>query len=220
MRKVTWYNPPFCRSLKTKIGSEFLKLVEVCFPKTHPLAKIINKNTVKVSPSCMPNMSAKIASLNKEKLAPSVDNLQDNPGCKCRQNPCPLRGECEKSDLIYKATIEGGPEEFFYYGSTSTKFIQRYNNHKHSFHNRDSKQGTVLSHKVWEMRDQGLHPTVKFSVHSEAKSATACVKRCNLCLQEKYCIMFVTFENKLNSRMEAYTRCKHRSRWKVMRHVK
>ena len=69
-RRLTWYNPPFCRSLKTKIGSEFLKWVEACFPKSHPLSKIINKNTIKVSPSCMPNIGAKIASLNKQKLTP------------------------------------------------------------------------------------------------------------------------------------------------------
>ena len=66
-RRITWYNPPFCKSVKTKIGREFLNLVESCFPKTHPLSKIINKNTVKVSPSCMPNMGAKIASLNKHR---------------------------------------------------------------------------------------------------------------------------------------------------------
>ena len=216
-RRITWFNPPFCKSVKTKIGCEFLNLVESCFPKTHPLSKIINKNTVKISPSCMPNMGAKIASLNKQKLkSPPVDNHDNIPGCKCRQNPCPLGGQCEKNDLVYKATLQGGPKEFFYFGSCSTKFSKRYANHKHSLTNRNSKQGTILSQKFWELRDQGLHPTVSFSIYKESRSAESCAKRCNLCLSEKLAILDNISENMLNVRTETFSRCKHRARWKVL----
>ena len=167
----------------------------------------------------MPNMGAKIASLNKQKLAPSVDNLQDKPSCKCRQNPCPLGGECERKDLVYKAKIEGVPEPFFYFGSCRTKFISRFANHKSSLQNRESKQGTVLSNKIWELRDKGLHPTVKFEIHKEARSAGTCDRRCDLCIQEKLAILYEQSKHMLNCRNEIYARCKHRARWKVLNHV-
>ena len=167
----------------------------------------------------MPNMGVRIAGQNKQKLDPKVDDKNKNQGCTCRQNPCPLRGECDKSDLVYKATIEGVPEPFFYYGSTSIKFIQRYHNHKSSFQHRDSKNSTVLSHKLCELRDMGLHPSVKLEFHCESNSGLSCAKHCNLCLREKYCIMYENSTLMLNSRQETYSRCKHRARWKVIHHV-
>ena len=145
--------------------------------------------------------------------------MNNNKGCNCRQNPCPLRGECNKSDLVYKASIEGVPEKFFYYGSTSNKFIQRFHKHKKSFSDRNSMHDTVLSQKVWELRDMGLHPSVTFEIHCEAKSALSCAKTCNLCLKEKYVVLYEDSKLMLNSRLETFSRCRHRARWKVINHI-
>ena len=38
-RKIIWYNPPFCRSLKTNIGKEFLRIVSDSYPKNHNFIK-------------------------------------------------------------------------------------------------------------------------------------------------------------------------------------
>ena len=65
-RKITWFNPPFSLSVSTKIGEKFLKLVDKCFPSNHPLAKIIKRNTVKISYKCMPNMKHEIAKHNQQ----------------------------------------------------------------------------------------------------------------------------------------------------------
>ena len=64
-RKITWYNPPWDSNVKTNLGRKFLLVVDKCFPKNHPLNKIFNRHTLKLSYSCMPNMKAVISSHNK-----------------------------------------------------------------------------------------------------------------------------------------------------------
>ena len=71
-RKIIWFNPPFSLSVKTNIGRTFLKLLKQHFPKSNRLHKIFNKNTVKVSYSCMSNLSSIISSHNKRLLRPRI----------------------------------------------------------------------------------------------------------------------------------------------------
>ena len=61
-RNVIWFNPPWSLNCKTKVGAKFLELVRTSFPPSHPLHKIFNRNTLKVSYSCMPNFSQVISS--------------------------------------------------------------------------------------------------------------------------------------------------------------
>ena len=68
-RKITWYNPPWDSNFKTNLGRKFLLIVAKCFPKNHPLNKIFNRHTLKLSYSSMPNMKAVISWHNKNMLA-------------------------------------------------------------------------------------------------------------------------------------------------------
>ena len=52
---ILWYNPPFSKNVSTNIGRKFLTLVDKHFPKDHKLRKIFNRNTIKISYSCMNN---------------------------------------------------------------------------------------------------------------------------------------------------------------------
>ena len=63
-RKIIWFNPPYSMNVRTNIGKTFLKLMEKHFPNGNPLHKIFNKNTLKVSYSCMGNMASIISSRN------------------------------------------------------------------------------------------------------------------------------------------------------------
>jgi hypothetical protein len=54
-RNITWYNPPFSKNVATNIGQTFLKILDEEFPISHILHKIFNRNTVKISYSCMSN---------------------------------------------------------------------------------------------------------------------------------------------------------------------
>ena len=52
-RNIIWFNPTFNKNVKTNIARNFLCLIDKHFPPKHKLHKIFNRNTVKVSYSCM-----------------------------------------------------------------------------------------------------------------------------------------------------------------------
>ncbi|GFR76768.1 hypothetical protein ElyMa_000491000 [Elysia marginata] len=56
-RRITWFNPPCSKNVSSNIGKKFFDLLNSCFPPNHKLHKIINKNTVKLSYSCTPNIT-------------------------------------------------------------------------------------------------------------------------------------------------------------------
>ena len=59
-RKVIWFNPPWSCDVKTNIGRKYLEIVKSTFHKKHPLYKICNRNTMKISYSCLPNIKSDI----------------------------------------------------------------------------------------------------------------------------------------------------------------
>ena len=57
---------------------------------------------MKASYSCLPNMGARVAGLNKDKLSEGQGTPQPN-SCTCTRAPCPVGGDCKQEDVIYKA---------------------------------------------------------------------------------------------------------------------
>ena len=167
-----------------------------------------------MSPSCMPNVSRIIAGINKSKLNVS-QTPQTEASCKCTEVICPLGGECEISEIVYKATITNVPDTKVYFGLTSRKFIERYRLHKSSMKLRDSKHHTTLSKEVWRLRDLGYSPSVTFTIHKRAKAAQAAATRCDLCITEKFSIITCTEPGLLNSNDELFSKCKHKAKWKI-----
>ena len=97
----------------------FLEIVDVCFPKGSKLHKLFNRNTVKVSYSCMPNVKSIIDSHNK-KITLNSSMPEVEQGCNCRvKDDFPLKGSCRQKSIIYKATIkEESGKEHTYVGLT------------------------------------------------------------------------------------------------------
>ena len=65
-RNIIWYNPLFPQNVQTNVGKSFLRTVKRSFPPGHPLHKIFNQNTLKLSYSCMPNVRNIIDNHNKK----------------------------------------------------------------------------------------------------------------------------------------------------------
>lgn len=92
--------------MKINIGQKFLKIVKKCFPKDHPLHKICNRSTIKISQSRMKNIKAIIEGenkreINKEKEGNKTDN-KESKICDCRiEQNGPMDGECIQSGVIY-----------------------------------------------------------------------------------------------------------------------
>ena len=57
-KNIIWFNSPYDRSVETKVGEAFLKLVKRHFNNNHRYHKIFNKNNIKVSYSCTKNMQS------------------------------------------------------------------------------------------------------------------------------------------------------------------
>ena len=78
-QKIIWFNAPFSKSVRTNI------------PKNYKMHKIFNSNTVKISYSCMKNISCMISSHNRNISNPIVKSY----GCNYRvESKCPLNSEC------------------------------------------------------------------------------------------------------------------------------
>lgn len=183
-REVTWYNPPYNKNVCTSIGKKFLQIIDKCFPKEHKLHKVLNRNTVKVSYSCMPNMKATIQSINKRKV-----KQEDDVGgrtCSCRRNAeCPLNGECLSKNIVYQATVTSEGRKEAYVGLTSTTFKARLANHKRSFRSESMRAQTELSKHIWDLKDEGKDYEIKWDIVHKALPYSNVNKRCNLCIAEK-----------------------------------
>ena len=93
----------FSRNVKTNLAKQFLKLIPKHFPKHHKFHKLFNKNNVKVSYSCMPNIKSKINQHNK-KIIPNSETNQNIRTCNCiNKQQCPLSQQCLSKDMIYQA---------------------------------------------------------------------------------------------------------------------
>ena len=103
-RNIIWFNPPFSQNVKTNIGKLFLKLVKKHFPKHHRLHKIFNPNTVKLSYSCMSNMSNFIKQHNSNILSSPTKTKERSCNCRNKDN-CPLDGSCLKTCIVYRADV-------------------------------------------------------------------------------------------------------------------
>ena len=69
-RNIIWFNPPYSKSVKTNIGRILIKLISKYFPPNHKFVKIFNKNAIKLSYSCIPNIRSKINGHNKKYCNP------------------------------------------------------------------------------------------------------------------------------------------------------
>ena len=56
--KIICFKSPFSRSVKSNIGRTFLCLLLKHFPQNYTMHKILNRSTVKISYSCLRNISS------------------------------------------------------------------------------------------------------------------------------------------------------------------
>ena len=85
------------------LENKFFHLLDRCFPPGHQLHKLLNRNTVKLSYSCMPNVKQIISAHNKAVLnsIKPKPNTQNN-NCNCRkERRCPLEGSCLTNNVIF-----------------------------------------------------------------------------------------------------------------------
>ena len=211
---VTRFNPPFSLSVQSNVGREFLRLIDTAFPPNNPLHKLFNRQTVKISYRCMPNMAQAISRHNAKVL--KADQLIDQqPGCSCGDDPasCPVQGICKTKGVVYEAcvkeTISGNKET--YTGLTCRQFKTRFNEHNLDMNNPSGRIKSKLSSHIWSLKDRGINYEVTWRLLDKATTFNPTTKKCRLCLKEKYFIMYRRDSSSLNKRSEVFNTCRHRT---------
>ena len=211
-RNIIWFNPPFNNNTSTNIGRFFLNLIKKHFPRQHKFNRIFNKNNVKVSYSCMPNIKSVINVHNKRVL--SSTHVEDERACNCKKNTnCPLNKNCLTKSMVYEATISSNIPNYQpkkYIGLCEGTFKKRFSSHKSSFNLERYKNSTALSTEVWRIKQMDGEPEIKWRVVRKAKAYTPESKKCLLCLAEKFEIANYPGDNLLNKRSEIVAKCRHR----------
>ena len=217
-RKIIYFNPPFNQALKTKIGKVFLELVKKHFPRHHKLHPILNRNTLKISYSCTPNIRKILQAHNKKIMRNRTSAPEEQKKCNCqasRKDNCPLNGNCNQKNVIYKVTTSE-TDPHFYVGVTEC-FKARWNQHKQSFKKEELKNSTALSTYVWD-NDLGREPDLKWEIIDKAPTYTPGQRSCQLCLTEKLHILILSkHRNCLNRRSEIAQTCRHKTSYKLAR---
>ena len=217
-RKVTWFNPPYSTNVETNVAKQFLKLVDKHFPKESKLHKVFNRNNLKVSYSCMPNIASIIAQHNKSML--NERNQDYERTCNCRDaSLCPLEGKCLISNVVYTGTISSPVykgKKKAYIGVAQNNFKERNSNHLKSFNNEEYVHDTALSLEVWRLKNLGHSYSIAWSILRKTGPYNPHMKKCSLCLNEKLEIVTYKGTNELlNKRSELVSKCRHRNKYSL-----
>ena len=186
----------------------FLKAAAECFPPGHPLHKIFNRNSLKVSYSTTPNVAQIIAAKNAKILKPPEPETRK---CNCPRNKeCPLDKKCLTEGLIYQATVtEPNAEPRTYIGLCSTDFKARLGVHRQSFRDPEVNQ-TSLSNHVHEVKSRNIEPTISWKIIDRGKKYSPVTGVCQLCTREAYYILIHPELANLNARSEMFSACRHK----------
>ena len=158
----------------------------------------------------MPNVKNIIDAHNK-KIIITNEATRDKP-CNCRdRNNCPLNGKCRAKSIVYQATVTRSNDNTkeTYVGLCETEFKDRLGNHNTSFKYEANKTKTELSKHIWNLKNQNIEYNVKWRILGHARAYSNKTKRCNLCLLEKYYIIYKPEICSLNKRNELASTCRH-----------
>ena len=168
-------------------------------------------NTVKTSFRCTPNLGRKISAHNSKILKSFNQEEETTKPCKCTKEECPVGGECNQKAVIYNATVErtDGVTDT-YIGLTENTFKVRYKNHTSNFKTRNPDNSSCLSKYIWRLQDQNIGYKVTWKIISKAQPFNPVTGICNLCIREKYFILFKPEMATINARDEVAGPCRHK----------
>ena len=169
---------------------------------------------MKVGYSCTENISRIISSRNKKLIKNKAPNTKPY---NCRnKSTCPLNGQCQSQDIIYKCTVSTSinPDKV-YLGTAEGDFKKRYYNHTKSFCIKRYINETSLSKHIWEIKEKHQeNSSLKWSIVKRVPPYSNITKKCLLCLHEKLEIVnYLHPEELLNKRSALVSKCRHASKY-------
>ena len=135
--------------------------------------------------------------------------------CNCRKgNQCPMDGSCLSSGIIYQATVSKSDNDRkeIYLGLCDTTFKARLANHTASLKHSQKRHSTTLSHYIWQLKEKNINYNISWKIVRNCNGFSPSSNRCQLCLNEKYYILFHPDMATLNSRNELFSSCRHKKK--------
>ena len=215
---VIWFNPPYSKSVTTRIGQSFLHLLDTHFIKPHIFNKIFSRYKVKVSYSSMQNIKGIINNHNMN-ILPQNNEIKDE--CNCRNKYFPLGGKCLSPNIVYQGKINSSQPNYnekVYFGVAEKSFKDRFYNHTKSFTHEDYANDTKLSKEYWYIKRNNFIPKVSWSILRECPLYSLSKRKCCLCLNKKLEINSYKGNNLLNTRSELINKCRHVNKHTLLRH--
>ena len=236
-RSILWFNPPWSDTVKTNIGSQFLKLVDKHFKDDDFLGYHFNRQKIKISYSTMPNIKRIITSHNRRLINPKeeLELIDCDKKGRCKDECFEERKKCQSRCSIYQASLQYEtphasipalkiPKSKVYTGLTSNKLKERFNHHHWTFTNErnnpfkppadrnNSLQNTSLSTHIWKLKERKIEYKLEWNIIKQAPVYSKEAGGCSLCLEEKTQIMFADKRTSLNKRTEIMQKCRHREK--------
>ena len=168
--------------IQTYIHTYNLKILDEEFPKNHVFHNILNRNTVNISYSGMPNLEQKIDGANKSILK----------ACNGRRPAdWPMARDCLRSFMIYQGTVtmEDSKPDQTYVVLMEISFKMRFANHKSSYKDPSKRLSTEPSKHVWCSKEAKLKFRITWKILKQTTPFSSVLNCCNLCLWEKYFII-------------------------------
>ena len=188
-RKIIYFNPPFNLDVETKIGREFLKIIDKSFPVGNPLRSKLTRHNMKLSYSTTTNMRGQISRHNTKLLA--GDTVEQVDPCVCRDFPCPLNDLCETRNVIYQASVtttDDGHSE--HYVGVTNHFKSRFGGHRSDLNHSEGRKNSTLAKYVWDLKDAGRQFDVNWRIIDRGATWSNVTRRCQLCDKEKFYIIY------------------------------
>ena len=144
IKNITWFNPPYNKSIMSNISKDFLNLISKHFPYHSPLIKIFDRK-IKVS-----YIRSQQKNWNSQH---HTCNYKDKESCL-------LQGNCIQKKLMYRATVRINNSVKQCIGAMEGILKPRIYARKLSFSNRSYSTNTSLSTHIWHQKDMNISHTI------------------------------------------------------------
>lgn len=161
----------------------------------------------------MPSLGRILKGHNKSVLEPKSEEMGSKK-CNCDDpTTCPLQGNCLQDNVVYKANVKTVIGTTHPYIGLAENFKTRWYDHNKTFRNRRYRGSSELSKLVWDLKDKSIDFQIEWTILKRSKSYQAGSKLCNLCLDEKLCIL--ESPDCINKRSELISKCRHKRKFLV-----
>ena len=115
-----------------------------------------------------------------------------------------------QENVVYRATVTTNSSVEKYVGLTAMSFKKRFSKHKTDMEYQKNRTNTTLAGHVWNLKDRNEDYQIKWEIVCRAAPFPPISKKCNLCLADKWNIVFKSESATLNKRQEIFNHCRHK----------